>query len=303
MKIIRVFPRRTKASPRDPLAYFGPPDLFAEADEVHVSVTFSYDLPKAEKLAEQWRHVAPVKIGGPATGERGEEFTPGMYLRHGLVVTSRGCPNSCWFCEVWKREGRKVRELQIVDGWNVIDDNLLACSVEHIKAVFSMLSHQKRRPMFTGGLEAARLTAWVAAELRKLKPEQLYFAYDTPDDYEPLIEARKLLDSAGFPKKRHSLGCYVLCGYPSDTMPAAASRMRQVVDAGFTPFAMLYRDKKGRRDPEWRKFQRVWARPAITHRVAHMDAPGGPLDRGGVTVEDAEKGHAFDEMWGVTKRG
>lgn len=37
--------------------------------------------------------------------------------------------------------------------------------------------------------------------------------------------------------------------------------------------------------------------------VAHMDAPGGPIDRDGVELEEAGKGHAFDEMWGITKRG
>ena len=43
MRLIRVFPRITKATPRDDLARFGPPTLFDEADEVHVSVTFSED--------------------------------------------------------------------------------------------------------------------------------------------------------------------------------------------------------------------------------------------------------------------
>jgi hypothetical protein len=55
VRLIRVFPRKTKASPDDELAYFGPPDIFAEADEVHVSVTFTYDKAVAERLAEQWR--------------------------------------------------------------------------------------------------------------------------------------------------------------------------------------------------------------------------------------------------------
>ena len=50
MRLIRVFPRLTKATPRDELAYFGPPDLFAQADEVHVSVTFTWDKPAAELL-------------------------------------------------------------------------------------------------------------------------------------------------------------------------------------------------------------------------------------------------------------
>ena len=29
------------------------------------------------------------------------------------------------------------------------------------------------------------------------------------------------------------------------------------------PYAMLYRDEKGKTDTDWEKFQRLWARPAI----------------------------------------
>ena len=65
-RIIRVFPRRTKATPDDELAYFGEPDRLAQADEIHVSVTFTYDKPWAEYLADKWKHVATVKIGGVA---------------------------------------------------------------------------------------------------------------------------------------------------------------------------------------------------------------------------------------------
>jgi hypothetical protein len=32
-RLIRVFPRKTRATPDDALAYFGPPDASAEADE------------------------------------------------------------------------------------------------------------------------------------------------------------------------------------------------------------------------------------------------------------------------------
>jgi hypothetical protein len=34
-RLIRVFPRKTRATPPDGLAYFGAPDRLAEADEVH----------------------------------------------------------------------------------------------------------------------------------------------------------------------------------------------------------------------------------------------------------------------------
>jgi hypothetical protein len=82
-QIIRVFPRKTKATPLDDLVRFGPPGMFDEADEVHVSVTFTYDKPVAERLAEEWRHVAPTRIGGVAYGDRGDEFVPGRYIKHG----------------------------------------------------------------------------------------------------------------------------------------------------------------------------------------------------------------------------
>ena len=231
-------------------------------DAVHISVAWTWDIPEAERLAKQWEHIAPVSIGGPALGMRGEEFTPGMYVRHGYTITSRGCPNRCWFCSVWRREGT-LRELPVKDGWNVLDDNLLACSDEHIREVFAMLKRQDRAPEFTGGLEAARLKAWHVEALRELHPKQLFFAYDGPEDRDPLHEAGRLLLNGGFTRSSHALRAYVLIGYPKDTFDNAEDRLRECMDAGFLPMAMLYRDQKGDRDPQWMKLQKTWARPAI----------------------------------------
>ena len=140
-RLARVFPRRTKATPDDALAFCGAPDLFVEADEVHVDVTFTADIPKAEALAEEWRHVAPVKLGGVAYGDPGAEFVPRKYIK---------------------------------------------------------------------------------------------------------------------------------LGYPRDTFTLAETRLRQMLTIGFTPMAMLWQPEtpsaqKYRRGPEWRRFQRRWARPAIIH--------------------------------------
>ena len=49
----------------------------------------------------------------------------------------------------------------------------------------------------------------------------MFFAYDTPDDYEPLIAAGRLLRSGGVTQTSHRAACYVLIGYPGDTMDAA----------------------------------------------------------------------------------
>ena len=264
MKTLRVFPRRTAATPDDDLVRIGYRDLFPpECDEIHISVTFTYDLPKAEKMAESWRHLGvPVKIGGPALDDPGGDFIPGRYLKQGYVITSRGCPNRCWFCMAAKREG-DIRELPIMDGWNVLDNNLLACSEAHVRAVFEMLNRQPRPAEFTGGLEAARMLEGIAIGLALLKPRRVYFAYDTPNDKEPLAEAALMLWAAGMKPSSHIVSAYVLIGYPHDTIPEAAGRLRFVASTGILPFAMLYRDAAGKVDQKWRRFQREWCRPTI----------------------------------------
>jgi hypothetical protein len=268
-RIIRIFPRKTAATPDDDLAIIArSPGFFDEADEVHISVVFTWDIPLAERLEKMWRYVAPVRIGGPATGTPGGDFIPGFYVKRGYVITSRGCPNRCWFCSVWRREGSTIRELPITDGWNVLDDNLLACSDEHVRKVFVMLAEQKRygRIEFTGGFEAARLKPWHVRALRQLKPKQIFFAYDTTDDLEPLQTAGRMLLDAGFTKSSHAMRAYVLCGYPGDTFSAAAKRMAETISAGFMPMAMLYRDQRGERSMDWMRWQRKWARPAIVSK-------------------------------------
>lgn len=267
-KIARVFPRKTKASPDDDLAFFGPPPLLVlpEIDEVHISVSFTYDMKKAEDLALQWEMVGvPVKVGGPAYDDPGDEFIPGMYLKKGYTITSRGCNNNCWFCMARQREGC-LRELPIKDGWDILDNNLLQCSEKHIREVFEMLKRQPVRPKFTGGLEAKELKSWHCDLLREVKAQRMYFAYDTPDDYEPLVEAGKMLRNAGITPQSHIAACYTLIGYKGDTFENAKKRLDQTIKAGFMPYAMLYRDKNGEVKEEWKRFQREWLRPEIVSK-------------------------------------
>jgi hypothetical protein len=49
LRIARVFPRRTKATPTDDLVFTDCPPMFMpEIDEVHISVAFTYDMKRAE---------------------------------------------------------------------------------------------------------------------------------------------------------------------------------------------------------------------------------------------------------------
>lgn len=266
MKLLRVFPRKTNATPDDDLVWIGHPGLIRpEIDKVHVSVVFDYDKKIAEEIASGWSDLGyDTEIGGVAYGDPGGDFVPGKYLKKGYVITSRGCPNHCWFCDVWQREG-EIRELPITEGWNVLDSNLLACSEKHVQDVFDMLSRQPRSPEFTGGLDPALLNSDIAIELKRIKTRRFYMAYDTPDDYEHLVKATHCLKWAGFTEASHIMMCFVLIGYPKDSFEDAKRRLNQVVKLGLTPMAMLYRKSDEPYNPAWRSFQREWARPAIIH--------------------------------------
>jgi hypothetical protein len=246
-------------SPTDRDAYFGPPDLFTPAyDAVHISVLFTWDLAKAEKLKEAWEHTAPVTIGGPAVnGELPEPFVPGAYVGNGGVITSRGCPNECPWCFI----RHPLVELEIHPGNNILDNNVLASSPAHLDAVFQMLGHE-REVKFTGGLEADRITDGIAERLRSLRLRRVYLAYDHPSRLAGFRRATAILRKH---LSREQVSAYVLIGRGKDTMDHAEARLREVWEAGAMPFAMLYRDKSGAYplpEKEWRHFQRSWVRPA-----------------------------------------
>ena len=286
-RILRVFPSSTAMTPRDPLAFVGwPPMFLPEFDEIHVSVTFSWDLALAKQLRSAWSVYArgrPVRLGGPATAEPGGPFTPGRYLAEGVTVSSRGCPNRCRHCSVPEREGKKLRTLPVRAGWNLIDDNLLACPDDHVREVFAMLAGQPQPAQLTGGLEARLLKPWHVLALRALKPESMFFAFDGPEDWEPLVAAGRRLRAGGFVGKGESgkphraLRCYVLVGFERDAPEAAVRRLVNTCRAGFIPMAMLYQDPRAtrRRKAEggWIPVMDRWVRPADIHEGFHKHWP------------------------------
>ena len=268
MRIARVFPRKTSMTPCDDLVFFGPPTLeamAAEPEAVHISVTFTWDLEKVEELYYDWQMLGvPVEVGGPAFGDRmADSFTPGMYLRDGMVITSRGCTKDCWFCEVAKCSHGRIKELPVVDGWNILDDNILGTSDTHFLEVMEMLRRQKHRAVFSGGLEPEFMTPWKAEQLVSIKPKTIYTAYDTKDDYEHLVSMTRMLWDAGMKEGSHTAKCYFLCGYEGDTFQDAEKRAQQIMTLGMLPFAMLYRDESGRVEDDWKRFQREWANAYI----------------------------------------
>lgn len=269
MRLLRVFPqwdrrhpwRSSKWRPHDALTAVGDPTLFRpEADEIHISCVFSWDIPEGKRLVEAWGQFYPeVLLGGPALGSEANGFTPGMYIKPGVTFTSRGCDHRCPWCLVPRREGQ-LRLLEPAPGHIVQDNNLLQTGRGHMTKVFAMLKTQPRAAQFSGGLEALLVDDWVAEELRGLRIGQVFLACDTDGAEKPLARALKRLSFL----PRDKLRCYVLLAYGGETMEKGLARLKRVWELGAMPFAQLYQplDHYIEYPPEWKRLARTWSRPA-----------------------------------------
>lgn len=272
--VYRVFPAKTNLTPTDDMVRFAEPfmeDLLHKDIPVFVSCTFTWDKPRAEYLADQWyKWGFNVELGGPAYDDMGHEFSPGLYVKEGAVITSRGCPKSCEFCLVPKREGF-IRELkQIHNGHNVLDNNLFACSDRHINKVFDMLCKQEEYIEFTGGIDAQFFRQEHAELLATIKLKTAWFACDGDYGLEPLRNAIQLMHNAGI-TSQNKIRAYVLFDPKRDTKLQAYRRARKVFKMGCLPMAMLHRGEGAmdrNEDKEWAKLERFWKLPAIYRQVS-----------------------------------
>jgi len=258
----RVFVRRTSFTPDDDLAFIGEPPLYRpDVDSVHVSCVFTWDKAEALRLRDSWaRYYDNVQVGGPAFDDPGNEFVPGMYLKRGITITSRGCPKKCPWCFVPKREGA-LREYAFIPVGHIIqDNNLLACSRGHIEGVFEMLRWQNKAAKFSGGLDIDFLRPWHVDLLQTIKVKELWVACDTEAALKRLRRVAGLLSDFPIEKKR----CYVLIGH-NTSLDECEDRCGKVLAMGFLPFAQLYRspDREINWTKEWKALQRKWSRPAI----------------------------------------
>ncbi len=263
--MIRIFPRRTKWTPTDELAFIGDPPMFRPSQRdipVKISVAFTWDIVEGQRLKRSWkRFYDDVRVGGPAFDDLGGEFEPGVFLKEGVTITSRGCPKKCKYCFVPDREG-KIREYKIKPGRILQDNNILACSEPHQRAVFEMLQDQ-RQIDFNGGLDPQLLKVWHIKEFEKMKVRHFWFSCDAPGDEKHLGKVRDLMGDFKIWQKR----CYVLIGFNKETIIDAEKRLEAIYQMGFLPFAQLYQsDKKRSWTPEWDRLQRQWCRPAAYRR-------------------------------------
>ena len=261
--MIRVFPRRTKWTPNDDFVFIGEPPIIGKPPDlpVYVSCTFTWDLNECERIYRSWSaQYSNVFIGGPALDDPGDEFEPGRFIKSGVVMTSRGCPKDCPWCFVPKREGQ-LREIAISNGHIVQDNNLLACSDQHLEMVFKMLAGQSHGAQFMG-FDAEFLTDFHVDLLDSIRVDRMFFSYDHCGSTYHLEKVAEMLSHYDRNKKR----CYVLIGYDGESIKSAEKRLLKVWKLGYMPFSMLYKNesyKKQYVSKEWQDLTRIFSRPAI----------------------------------------
>jgi hypothetical protein len=261
MKIIRVFPHKNSFTPMDDMAFIGDPPLFRpHADEVHISIAFTWDILEGYRLQSAWsQYYKVVLIGGPAFGNIPECFIPGFYVKPGIIFTTRGCNNHCPWCLVPKNEGRLIEIKDIAEGWMIQDNNLLQASHQHIENVFAMLRRQSKAAIFSGGLQANLINDWFVDQLRTIRVESIFLAADNIGALKPLELALAKLSFLD----RRRLRVYCMIGM-DEKLDQATNRLQKIWELGGLPFAQLYQppERYIEYSHEWKALVREWSRPA-----------------------------------------
>jgi len=163
-----------------------------------------------------------------------------------FVFTSRGCPNKCAYCAVWRIEP----EPWINPEWHravasekpyvmISDNNLSACPVEHIEGVVEYCIAQKKRIIFDNGFDCKHITPSMAKLLAKAKYTRhgMRLAFDRIEEDGLFQAAVQMLLDAGIPKSQ--IMAYVLFNF-TDTLEEADYRMRECVKLGIRPYPQQY---------------------------------------------------------------
>lgn len=219
------------------------------------------------------------------------------------VFTTRGCPNRCPYCAVWRLEPEQwicpnFRDHIQESKPNVMisDNNLSSFPMEHIESVVKAVNSKGKRAMFDNGFDCKHITEDMAKLLAKLRFARIgmRLAFDRIEEDGVFQKAVATLIEAGVSKG--NIMAYVLFNF-LDTPQEANYRMRECRRMGIRPYPQQYeplgelsRDKKyiGK---AWtsnllRAFRHYWLMAGIHTKMSFEKFAGGDSCRLPMTDRD-----------------
>jgi hypothetical protein len=144
---------------------------------LYISVPFTWLVADAEKMAAQ--HKGKALIGGPGLMKPTEcpGFDPILFHNPCATFTTRGCPNRCPFCAVWRLEPEFIELPNFRPAPVLCDNNFTAATRKHQERVVET-ERQFDYVDFNQGIEARRFTPELADLLGNLRCK-VRFAFDS----------------------------------------------------------------------------------------------------------------------------
>jgi len=249
-----------------------------ESEKFYFSCIFTWDLPAmVDAVSLVLDRGATVEVGGPAATalpgyikeQTGVEPFVGLDSRfehvggddYRAVFTSRGCPRACGFCIVQEMEGRKMIEYEdypIPVGKNpyVCDNNVLLTSWKHQVRMVERLKQVRNLDLNSGFDDRIfiRDPEKYYQLYSQLHLEAWRFAYDSPEQKEPIKACAEFLHGKGIDHRRIIVFCLV--GY-NTSLEESRERLQYLVDLEVSPYPMRYRPldsvSKTYTPPGWEK--------------------------------------------------
>lgn len=163
-----------------------------------------------------------------------------------FVFTTRGCPNKCAYCSVWRIEP----EIWVNPNWKehidkekpfvmISDNNLSAQPMSHIEDICQYLIDNNKSVVFDNGFDCKHITPELAKLMGKLKfgRNGMRLAFDRIEEDGMFQKAVQLLIDSGVSKS--NIMAYALFNF-TDTPQEADYRMRECVKLGIRPYPQQY---------------------------------------------------------------
>lgn len=186
--------------------------LRSSADKIYASCVFDWN----KKRCDRWEGKAEIGGSGYSLTTNLPEEIENIKPRINLGFTMRGCPRSCDFCIVPRKEGGPKIVGDLLDLWDgkskdivIIDNNALAAPEQFIK-VCAQARVNKIRIDFNQGLDHRLLTPELAKILKLTPLKEYRFAFDHPSYLPTVTKALGILKAANIKK---SCFWYVLVGF------------------------------------------------------------------------------------------